>query len=196
MKKIIYGIVILICLFVVSTNFIEDGDSIDFNQASASGTACRWISDKGYGSGPIYFDNDSIVTDSVFAASILRSGLKLMSCDTFNVGYQYDSGKIYSSNNSDSLLTSRIEINATWAVNCPSSSYYIQVTNGVVTKYQVPDSYNLNSSGKWACSGVKNVENLEDYKYEFLPKYTNVKNESDALELVSPTKYTCVCAEY
>ena len=59
MKKVIYGVLVLLGICLVSTNFILDNKKIDYKQASASGTACKWISESGYGVGPYYLEGIS-----------------------------------------------------------------------------------------------------------------------------------------
>ena len=55
MKKILYGIVLLLGIGFISTNFIIDTNTVDHKIVKAGGTACKWISDTGYGTGPIYY---------------------------------------------------------------------------------------------------------------------------------------------
>lgn len=107
MKKIIYGILVLIGGVLIASNFNLDTNKLDHKKVSASGVGCRWISESGYGVGPYYFTNDNISgTPAIGASSIkllskdsvVTDGLfKVLSCNSSISGQTKNGNLIYTS---------------------------------------------------------------------------------------------------
>lgn len=109
MKKVIYGFTILLGIVLISTNFIiNDTSNIDHKTVKAGGTACKWISESGYGVGPYYVNDVAIanVNESTgrltdFSVDSKDKIFSLFKCDNSNTGITMDGSLIY---NADKTL--------------------------------------------------------------------------------------------
>ena len=181
MKKVIYSLIVLIGIAAIASNFIINRDKLDHKQVSASGTACRWISDTGYGTGPIYYSCTDTTEDSMFEC------VSIFKCDTSIEGEVLQSGVVYDSNRK--LLNG---IKRTDKVANGNTANYT-FSDGVVTKYR--------ALGVGASTTVQ-------YQYILIPQYSfedqnnyyetfgSSRHANNLSKDLLPSQYTCVCAEY
>lgn len=123
MKKTIYGLVILIGILTISTNFMMDESNVDFKNAKASGTACRWISESGYGMGPHYVTEPTDYNQSQF---------NLLMCNSANSGDKKDGYLIY--NEDATAYTGMLKVKTCrpdGTVVCSAKYYFADIENGL-----------------------------------------------------------------
>lgn len=175
MKKILYGIVLLLGIGFISTNFIVDTSTVDHKTVKAGGTACKWISDTGYGTGPIYYSCDNTTENFLYEC------VSIFKCDSSLEGEVLKSGVIY--NDDRTLLNGKIRTRK--QANNNTDDYTFE--NGIVTMYQkeYPNS-------KYVL--------VPSYAFKDANAYTDVIGSSSATRTLHsdllPSQYTCVCAEY
>ena len=105
MKKILFIGLILIGIISIGSNFLVDTSKLDHEVVNASGTACKWISESGYGAGPYYVKPNATAHHHTHTWSTgdidyvtVRGDYGLMSilpCNSSNEGSQKDGNKIY-----------------------------------------------------------------------------------------------------
>lgn len=173
MKKIVYGITILLGILAIGSNFLVDNSLIDHKTVKAGGTSCRWISDTGYGVGPIY-RNTSISSETWAQFSIMK-------CNTSTVDSQKKFGIVYASATGDTKYntTNGVEVGGDYykfvegkAKECTSST---SCTGSSVNFYLTP-VYSVKVGYSYIHGNSASGVVLPDY--------------------MLPTQYTCVCAEY
>ena len=219
MKKVIYGILILIGVAAITSNFMVDSSKLDHKKVSASGTACRWISNTGYGVGPIYYDEtkaNSLTAgrDYYTALEKFERSISLVDCDDSVQGVKLSGGIVYDSNNTPLAKTISVTLkNKTTSMEFSTGKvsylkeyrYYTLDENLNLTEYltgsyyilkdvdfYLEPSYRLNYQYDKLVQGIAE-ESRVLYDLEERrdePNYT--------LEQLtkSPTEYICVCAEY
>lgn len=188
MKKVVYGIVILIGLLCISTNFIINEKNIDFKKTSASGTACKWISESGYGMGPYY------VTGVATDATKYLKGLQLLTCNSSNAGTVKDANKLY--NQDGSLYSGSFKIYTVIDGYADHSRRYhaYEISNGLVTCHGIKDTSSVTCDSQDPAP----AEFLRTYTSIYFGNGTSARGE-DALYPGSEQtewNFTCVCAEY
>ena len=106
MKKIIYGLLILVGGLVIASNFMVDTSKLDHKLASASGTACRWVSESGYGVGPHQINSAGEATCSDDGkrcdsgrTNVLGKYIDIIPCNSNNSSDQKNGNYIYTSEN-------------------------------------------------------------------------------------------------
>ena len=190
MKKFLYGIIVLLGIGFISTNFIVDTNTVDHKIVKAGGTACKWISDTGYGTGPIYF-NCAPLSGYIYDIydEFLNECLSFIKCDSHNEGQALKNGIVYDKNMTPLNGDKRMNRQA----NGNSEKYTFQ--NGIVIKYSSLGS---------------NTSQTVNYQYVLTQSYAvkdmDVSNYSNSIGSSSrtytvfrelqPSEYTCVCAEY
>lgn len=107
MKKVIYGLLIIVGGLLIASNFMLDSSKIDHKIVNASGTTCKWISESGYGLGPHYVIPSKInSTDFYYDSSNSRIRISILPIASFeilpcspsvNYGVSKDGFKIYDS---------------------------------------------------------------------------------------------------
>lgn len=190
MKKILYGIIVLLGIGFISTNFIVDTSTVDHRTVKAGGTACKWISDTGYGTAPIYFKCTPISGYKYdIYDEILSECLSFIKCDSHNDGQILKNGIVYDTDMTPLNGDKRMDRQA----NDNSEKYTFQ--NGIVIKHSDRGS---------------NASETVNYQYALTQSYgvkdINVSNYSNIIGSSSrtytvfselqPSEYTCVCAEY
>lgn len=183
MKKILYGIVLLLGIGFISTNFIVDTSTVDHKTVKAGGTACKWISDTGYGTGPIYYSCDNTTENFLYEC------VSLFKCDSSLEGEVLKSGVIY--NDDRTLLNGKIRTRK--QANNNTDNYTFE--NGIVTQHQALGV---------GTSGIEKTNSkyvlVPSYGFKDANAYTDVIGSSSATRTLHsdllPSQYTCVCAEY
>lgn len=183
MKKSLYGIIVLLGIGFISTNFIVDTSTVDHKTVKAGGTACKWISDTGYGTGPIYYSCQATTTKGFYEC------VSIIVCNTSIEGEVLKSGAVYNENRT--LLNGTVE--TSHQPNNNSAKYTF--TDGIVTQYQALGA------------GTSGIE-TKNLKYVLVPNYA-LKDANDYTDVIGsstntrtlhtallPSQYTCVCAEY
>lgn len=183
MKKILYGIIVLLGIGFISTNFIIDTNTVDHKTVKAGGTACKWISDTGYGTGPIYYSCDNTTENFLYEC------VSIFKCDSSLEGEVLKSGVIY--NDDRTLLNGKRSTRK--KANNNTDDYTFE--NGIVTVYQ-----------PWSTgNGTKEYPNskyvlVPSYAFKDANAYTDVIGSSSSTRTLHsdllPSQYTCVCAEY
>ena len=198
MKKIIYGLIVLLGIGFISTNFIVDTSTLDHKTVKAGGTACKWISDTGYyGLAPVYY----IAPDKTWwsyadghyraetYANILTNHLTVVPCSSNNSGNQLSYGIIYDKNLNP--LSSILSPTSSAYFN-KNNSFYIEVQNGYVVEGKYKAACVMAGDGHYA-GGNCAIETFED---ENRMLAINYKYNLSEFNHITPTKYTCICAEY
>lgn len=204
MKKILYGIIVLLGIGFISTNFIVDTNNVDHKTVKAGGTACRWVSESGYGVGPHYVKSTTCNSSGTCDSSdtnILDNFIDLLPCSVSNSDDTKDGKKLYNSDNS--LFTGYIRF-SNHVFSSATHSIFLKVTNGVISNVK---SYTNRSIYKYDYSSdtLVNISNPNFFAYYniSLGPVLNNHNYSDTYNEY-PTDingdgewtFTCVCAEY
>lgn len=199
MKKIIYGLLMIVGGLLITSNFMVNSSEIDHKMVSASGTTCKWISESGYGLGPRYviptkidnlkFSYDSSNSRVRMASLPAYATFYLLPCSTVNSGVSKDGFKIYDSSGNpynNEIVAGDYENNNKYVL-----LYYVDVT---------ASSSDLNVY--WA--NVKNgqfdlvrIEKNDSYYY-FYDSYANRELEVSGVEEYKKifSKYTSYYINY
>lgn len=198
MKKILYGIIVLLGIGFISTNFIVGTDKLDHKVAKAGGTACKWISDKGSGIAPIFYSEpdsswwkyeDGHSKQATYA-NLFTMHLKAVDCSSSNEGQELSAGIVYDQDLNP--LTGVILSSGLKALSTSTTrNYFVKLKEGKVTDARYYTSCVALSCGH-AGSNCASDEFSNESKSTTLIYEHNLTD--NALE--EPTKYTCVCAEY
>lgn len=202
MKKVIYGFTILLGIGLISTNFIiNDTSNIDHKTVKAGGTACKWISESGYGYGPIYIKDSckSTVTDTKISVSYDMNTFNMFECNNSTSGSKMDGNLIY--NSDKTLYDGYFRFYRIFHTGSDTTySIYVKVENGRLTYYGTdnktteidkPISYNFNTTLMMSFDSF--LADLTNYRHTIVDSILgyepDVNNDGEVT-------YTCVCAEY
>ena len=197
MKKIIYGLIVLLGIGFISTNFIVDTSTVDHKTVKAGGTACKWISDTGYyGLAPVYY----IAPDKTWwsyadghyraetYANILTRHVSVVECSSNNDGEQLQYGVIYDENLNP--LSSILSPSQNQNLN-KNKSFYVEVKDGYVIEAKYKTACVMASDGHYAGGDCAKGNISEKTTLSI-----NYNYDLQEFKYVTPTKYTCICAEY
>lgn len=209
MKKVIYGFTILLGIGLISTNFIiNDTSNIDHKTVKAGGTACKWISESGYGVGPYYVIdttcNETGTSCGNATDTTLNDYIELIPCNnSSDVGKTKDGNKLYNSINNDDLFSGYIRfiLHYQSSANHP---VFLKVEDGEIVHIKTfnnrkTSSYN-NSSNividednpelfSWHEISLAAAMGAIHYGNEYIQHSTDINGDGE-------WTFTCVCAEY
>lgn len=203
MKKVIYGMIVLVGGLLIASNFIVDSSKIDHKKVSASGTACRWISESGYGYGPHYVVESGVtINSSGTTATVSTSNLNLFSCSAENAGTKKDGSLLYNDTGVEytgylglDYYSSPTNVQYT---KYAASLYYFESGKMVKALSQSDSSYS-NSKSFIIANLVNSSMNLfNGYQIDFnaggyyIGKQIKISYPNSSDEWI----FTCVCAEY
>lgn len=214
MKKIIYGLLILVGGLVIASNFMVDTSKLDHKLASASGTACRWVSESGYGVGPHQINDDAEVTCTTNAGAEscsvknnknLGTVIDIIPCGSNNVNDQKNGYNIYRIKNNEYIgYTGYIQFTAEANMGYP---IFISVDDGTIDYIKVYREAGATSPAN-ETKGYYLFDNPSLFAYYTInisPFFSSGKSPFNSAPLVTYDQYpindgewnfTCVCAEY
>lgn len=205
MKKIIYVVTILLGIGLISTNFIiDDTSNIDHKTVKAGGTVCKWISESGYGYGPIYIDENyennnikSITTSKVYTEVDSNMIFNLFACNDDNVGDKKSGDLIYLQNGTfySGYFGLRGEAfrSSSTTSNSDITNFVFKVEDGKIS------AYGYGSSTSFSISNIKYTVKKFNYPLQISILFNDTSSalmEDFINDNNDEVTYTCVCAEY
>ena len=210
MKKILYGILILIGGSVIASNFMVDNSKLDHKRVSASGTICKWISESGYGVGPYYTNSNVTGTCASSGTNCSIDGdlnlgnfIDIVPCNTSIVLQTIDGNKLYASINDDDFFTGYIRFDLAQDSSARNTAF-LKFSNGVLNVIKTSTSASIenysDSNFNNTISGPKNL--FSNYSMNLASSFNTLGYHSDYNDYTTDINgdgewtFTCVCAEY
>lgn len=211
MKKIIYGLIVLIGGVLIASNFVVDSTKLDHKTVSASGTACKWISESGYGIGPMYIEEGKTNISSINSKGYIylygtsdtkytENIFNLFPCTSSNSSIDEKDGNLLY-NADGSLFNGYFGFHARY-LSGSTIDYRVavNVSNGILNKYGVSGTTwqevrttTLTYNGSFF-NDIHFIPNLGiDYSVPSQLVNYDYDYSSDGIDGMT---FTCVCAEY
>lgn len=208
MKKIIYISITLLGIFLIGTNFITDSSKLDHKTVKASGTACKWISESGYGVGPYYVNKAWYTSYDVddITSYISTPTIELLPCNINNANDEKLGDLFYTSTGElfNGYIAKKHEYIAESTGTGLDSIYLFNIIDGAIKEYNISTVWtSFTGEPTIVSSPTVYFSSFHPSFYNYLGTDINIMDSSNALPSY-PTDvdgdgkwtFTCVCAEY